>query len=102
MPVRDSKKESGNRSYVTIRFRLRGTTKIYRFLNGLAGANRYLWNAALAKAKNDYVDTGKAKTTQFDLYKWYKEHKDTVAPWLSEYPVTCTRTGLKDLSDAYK
>ena len=87
---------------MNIHFRLWGTTKIYSFLNGLAGANRYLWNAALAKAKNDYVDTGKAKTTQFDLHKWYKEHKDAVAPWLSEYPVRCTRTGLKDLSDAYK
>ena len=102
MPVGGSKKKDRKRSYVNIRFRLRGNRKVYRFLNGLAGANRYLWNHALAQAKQDYEETGKAKTSQFDLYTWYKEHKDTVAPWLSEYSVICTRTGLKDLSDAYK
>ena len=95
-------KGSRKRSYINIRFRLRGTKKVYRFLNGFAGANRYLWNAALANTKNDYADTGKAKTSQFDLYRWYREHKYTVASWLSEYPASCTRTGLKDLSDAYK
>ena len=103
MPVRDynSKTESGSRTrqYVNIRFRLRDNTKIYSFLNGLAGANRYLWNAALAKAKNDDAETGKAKTTQFDLYKWYKEHKDAVAPWLSEYPVTCEVDAVESTVD---
>ncbi len=68
----------------------------------MAGANRYLWNAALAKAKEDYEETGQSRTSQFDFYKWYKVHKDTVAPWLREYPVTATRIGLKDLTDAYK
>ena len=101
MPVKDSNKKSGKRSYVNICFRLRGSKKAYRFLNQLAGANRYLWNAALAKAKQDYKETGKSKTSQFDLYKWYKTHKDTEADWLKEYPQVLTRTGLKDLSVVY-
>ena len=106
MPVKDCKTKppvgSGTRQYVTIKFRLRGDQKVYPFLHALAGANRYLWNAALAKAKEDYEETGQSRTSQFDFYTWYKVHKDTVAPWLREYPVTATRTGLKDLSDAYK
>ncbi len=84
---------------MTIRFRLRGDKKTCRFLNELAGVNRYLWNAALAKAKDDYEETGQSQTSQFDFYTWYKVHKDTVAPWLREYPVNATRTGLKDLAD---
>ena len=106
MPVKDCKTKSPagsrTRQHVTIRFRLRGDKKTCRFLNKLAGVNRYLWNAALAKAKEDYAETGQSQTSQFDFYKWYKVHKDTVAPWLREYPVNATRTGLKDLADAYK
>ncbi len=102
MPVKGSNKKAGNRSYVNIRYRLRGSRKAYKFLHGVAGANRYLWNAALGKAKQDYKETGKSKTSQFDFCKWYKVHKDTEAEWLKEYPVSCTRTGLKDLSDAYR
>ena len=102
MPVRGSKEKDRKRSYVNIRFRLRGNRKVYRFLNELAGANRYLWNHALAQAKQDYEETGKAKTSRFDLCMWYKHHKDTVAPWLKDYPKVLTRTGLKDLSDTYK
>lgn len=109
MPVEALNPESGKRSvrsplrsYVNMRFRLRGKRKVYRFLNQLAGANRYLWNAALAQCKKDYKETGKSKNTQFDLCKWYKQHKDTGAPWLKEYPVVLTRTGLKDLAQAYK
>lgn len=45
----DSKQQTDKRSYVNIRYRLRGTRKVYQFLNELAGANRYLWNAALAQ-----------------------------------------------------
>ena len=54
MPVRDLKKEGtdGSRSQVTIRFRIRGNKESYPFLNELAGANRYLWNAGLAHLKN--------------------------------------------------
>ena len=106
MPVKDCKTKSPagsrTRQHVTIRFRLRGDKKTCRFLNELAGVNRYLWNAALAKAKEDYEETGQSQTSQFDFYKWYKVHKDMVAPWLREYPVNATRTGLKDLADAYK
>lgn len=89
MPVGGSNKKSANRSYVTIRYRLQGSRKAYKCLHGCAGTNRYLWNTALAKSKQDYEETGKCKTSQFDLYKWYKIHKDVVAPWFSEYPVTC-------------
>lgn len=102
MPAEGLNSEAPKRSYVNIRFRLRGKRKAYCFLNQLAGANRYLWNAALAQCKKDYEETGKSKNTQFDLFKWYKQHKDTDAPWLNEYPSVLTRTGLKDLSDAYK
>ncbi len=62
MPVKDCKTKppvgSGTRQYVTVKFRLRGDQKVYPFLRTLAGANRYLWNAALAKAKDDYAETG--------------------------------------------
>ena len=106
MPVKDCKTKppagSGTRQYVTVKFRLRGDQKVYSFLHALAGANRYLWNAALSKAKEDYKETVQSRTSQFDFYKWYKVHKDTVTPWLREYPVNATRTGLKDLADAYK
>ena len=106
MPVKDCKTKppvgSGACQYVTVKFRLREDQKVYPFLHALAGVNRYLWNAALAKAKEDYEETGQSRTSQFDFYTWYKVYKDTVAPWLREYPVTATRTGLKDLSDAYK
>ncbi len=106
MPVKDCKTKpdagSGTRQYVTVKFRLRGDQKVYLFLHALAGVNRYLWNAALANAREDYAKTGQSRTSQFDFYKWYKVHKDTVAPWLREYPVNATRTGLKDLADAYK
>ena len=106
MPVKDCKTKpsvgSGTRQYVTVKFRLRGDQKVYPFLHALAGANRYLWNAALAKVKEDYEATGQSRTSQFDFYTWYKVHKDTVAPWLREYPVNATRSGLKDLSDVYK
>ncbi len=106
MPVKDRKTKpdagSGTRQYVTVKFHLRGDQKVYPFLHALAGVNRYLWNAALANAREDYAKTGQSRTSQFDFYKWYKVHKDAVAPWLREYPVTATRTGLKDLADAYK
>ncbi len=86
MPVKDCKIKppvgSGTHQYVTVKFRLRGAQKVYPFLHALAGANRYLWNAALAKAKEDYEETGQSRTSQFDFYTWYKVHKDTVAPAL--------------------
>ena len=87
---------------MTVKFRLRGDQKVYPFLHALARANRYLWNAALAKDKEDYEATGQSRTSQFDFYTCYKVHKDTVAPWLREYPVNATRSGLKALSDVYK
>ncbi len=93
---------SRTRQYADICFRLRGDRKTCRFLNELAGVNRYLWNAALANAREDYAKAGQSQTSQFDFYKWYKVHKDAVAPWLRAYPITATRTGLKDLADAYK
>lgn len=74
MSVKDSKQKSRNRSYISIRFRLHGRSKVYQFLNELAGVNWYLWNAASAKTKKDYEDSGKSKTSQFKLYKWYKAH----------------------------
>lgn len=102
MPVEVSKKGLTKRSYISVRFRLRGKRKTYRFLNELAGANRYLWNAALAQCRKDYAETGKSKTARNSLYNWYKQHKDTEAPWLSKYPVALTRTGLQGLSVAYR
>lgn len=102
MPEGDSKQQTNKRSYVNIRYRLRGTRKVYQFLNELAGANRYLWNAALAQCQKDYKETGKSINSQFGLCKWYKQHKDATANWLTKYPVELTRTGLKDLSEAYK
>lgn len=102
MPAESVNQKPQERSYVSVRFRLRGKRKIYRFLNELAGANRYLWNAALAQCRKDYAETGKSKTARNSLYKWYKQHKDTEAPWLSKYPVALTRTGLQGLSVAYR
>lgn len=90
MPAESVNQKPQERSYVSVRFRLRGKRKIYRFLNELAGANRYLWNAALAQCRKDYAETGKSKTARNSLYKWYKQHKDTEAPWLSKYPVALT------------
>ena len=93
---------SQKRSYVNIRYRLRGKRKVYRYLNQLAGANRYLWNAALSQCEKDYEETGKADMSYLSLCKWYKNHKHSEAPWLKEYPKALTRQGLKDMFDAYK
>ena len=83
------------RKYVSIRYRLRGDTKMYSYLNQLAGTNRYLWNHALGDLENQYKETGKSD------YKWYLSHKREV-DWLKEYPQVLTRTILKDLSISYK
>ena len=90
------------RQYVNIRYRLRGSRAMYRYLEELAGVNRYLWNHALGKIREDYESTGKSETSFIGLAKWYKQHKDTEAPWLSEYPVASTRAGLKRLADAFR
>ncbi|MCY4673052.1 MAG: transposase [Bacteroidetes bacterium] len=95
-------KGSRKRAYVTVRYRLRGKRAVYQFLNELAGANRYLWNSTLGNTSKDYEETGKTKTSYHDLCKWYKYHKHTEAQWLSKYPVALTRTGLKNLSNAFK
>lgn len=101
MPVAACKAGTPRRSYVTVRYRLRGKKAIYRYLNELAGANRYLWNAALAHIKEDFTETGKSNTSYVSFCGWYKQHKETSAPWLSAYPAAATRTGLKDLADAF-
>ncbi len=100
MSVRDLKKEGtdGSRSQVTIRFRIRGNKKIYPFLNELAGANRYLWNTAVAHLKKQHEETGTSESSCFSLCKWYKEE----AEWLKEYPAVLTRTGVKEVSNAFK
>ncbi len=36
-------------------------------------------------AEGDYSETEKYQTSQFDLCKWYKTHRDTVVAWLKEY-----------------
>ena len=95
-------KGSRKRAYVTVRHRLRGKCAVYQFLNELAGANRYLWNSTLGNISKDYEETGKTKTSYHDLCTWYKYHKHTEAQGLSKYPVVLTRTGLKDLSNAFK
>lgn len=41
----------------SIRYRLLGLIAAYKFLNEIAGANRYFWNAALANVKHDYEKT---------------------------------------------
>ena len=105
MSVKDCKTKpsvgSGKRQHVTIRIRLRGNRKTRRFLNEVAGVNRYLWNASLAKAKEDYTETGQSQTSQFDFYKWYNEYNEkTAAPWRREYSVDLPRTGRKDIPNA--
>ena len=90
------------RQYVNIRYRLRGDSAMYRYLEELAGANRYLWNHALGKIREDYESSGSAETSYIGLANWYKQHKDTEALWLSEYPVASTRAGLKRLADAFR
>lgn len=90
------------RSYVTVRYRLRGKKVVYKYLNELAGANRYLWNAALGHIKKEYQETGKSNTSCVSLCRWSKQDKETNAPWLSEYPVAATRTRLKDLAGVVK
>ncbi len=103
MPVRDLKKEgtNGSRSQVTIRFRIRGNKESYPFLNELAGANRYLWNAGLAHLKTQYEETGTSESSYFSLCTWYKDHKEE-AEWLKGYPVALTRTGVKEISNAFQ
>ena len=90
------------RQYVNIRYRLRGDSAMYRYLEELAGVNRYQWNHALGKIREDYELGGNADTSFIGLAKLYKQHKDTEAPWLSEYPVASTRAGLKRLADAFR
>ncbi len=106
MPVKDGQTKpftgSRTRQYVNLRFCLRGGRKACRFLNELAGTNRYLWNTALTKSRHDYAETGQSQTSPFDLCKWYNEHRDTAAPWLRQYSVDLPRTVRKDLSDACK
>ena len=103
MPVKALKKKInyGSRSQVTIRFRIRGSKQSYRFLNGLAGANRYLWNAAVACLSKQYKETGHSESSYFSLCKWYREHKED-AQWLKSYPAVLTRTGLQDVSKAFQ
>ena len=98
-----SKKKTnyGSRSQVTIRFRIRGSKQSYRCLNGLAGANRYLWNAAVACLSKQYKETGQSESSYFSLCKWYREHKED-AQWLKAYPAALTRTGLQDVSKAFQ
>ena len=91
------------RKYITLRYRLRGDTKMYSHLNQLAGTNRYLWNHALSDLENQYKETGESKFSYFDLCKWYTNKKQEVdLNWLKEYPTVFSRTGLKDLSIGYK
>ncbi len=103
MPVKALKKKTkdGSRSQVTIRFRIRGSKRSYQFLNGLAGANRYLWNASVAHLSKQYKETGQSESSYFALCKWYREHKED-APWLKAYPVALIRTGLQDVSNAFQ
>ena len=89
------------RKYVTVTYRLRGDTKMYIYLNQLAGTNRYLWNHALGDLENQYKEKGKSDYSHFTLNRWYVKHKKEV-DWLKEYPQVVTRTGLKDLSIGYK
>ena len=74
---------------------------MYSYLNQLSGTNRYLWNHGLSDLENQYKETGKSNFSYFDLCKWYVNHKKEV-DWLEEYPAVFSRTGLKDLSDAYR
>ena len=91
------------RKYVTVTYRLRGDTKMYSYLNQLAGTNRYLWNQALGDLETQYKETGESKFSYFDLCKWYTNKKQEVdLNWLKEYPAVFSRTGLKDLSIGYK
>ena len=94
--------DTGSRTYVSIRYRLRGKRKAYQFLRQVAGANRYLWNAALANIQKEYEEKGTSPISFYDLSKWYAEHKHTEASWLAEYPVRLMRPGLKGVSTAFK
>ncbi len=92
------KNKVGSRSQVTIRFRIRGSKKPYQFLYGLAGANRYLWNVAVACLSEQYDETGQSKSSDFSLCT-YREHKKE-AQWLKAYPAVLT--GLQDVSNAFQ
>ncbi len=94
------KNNYGSRSQVTIRFRIRGSKKSYQFINGLAGANRYLWNAAVACLGKQYKETGQSDSSYFSLCKWYRKYKEDVQ-WLKAYPAVLTRTDLQDVSNAF-
>ena len=74
---------------------------MYSYLNQLSGTNRYLWNHGLSDLENQFKETGRSNFSYFDLCKWYVNYKKEV-DWLEEYPAVFSRTGLKDLSDAYR
>ena len=80
------------RKYVTVTYRLRGDTKMYIYLNQLAGTNRYLWNHALGDLENQYKEKGKSDYSHFTLNRWYVKHKKEV-DWLK--PELFTVAGVK-------
>ena len=91
-----------NRTNITLKYRLRGSSEAYEFLSSLSGANRYLWNKAIEKIQKDYKETGKADTRFVALGRWFYKHKKEVAPWLCDYPTRKLELGLKDVSTAYR
>ena len=59
---------------VNVRFRPQGKSKVYSFLNKMAGSLEY------HTGKSCYL-----KTDKFDFHRSYKRYKDTVVLWLSEH-----------------
>ena len=113
-----------------VRFRLLPETPgRANLLAQLAGANRFVWNAALARneelfrARNqalkaagwdgetktrkdfdklaDPAEFPKPDTHKFGLIKWFSAFRPGVA-WLNDLPSHAVRATLKDLGQAYK
>ena len=98
------------RTYASATFRIRaGKKDTYRYLNRLAGANRFMWNQILgslnAQCEASKEATGKARCD----YRWESLSK-MVKPirdneeyaWLQDFPYKDVRASLKRLSHAFK
>ena len=98
------------RTYASATFRIRaGKKEIYRYLNRLAGANRFMWNQVLealnAQCEASKEATGKARCDYRweSLSKMVKPIRDSEEyAWLQDFPYSDVRASLKRLSHAFK
>ena len=91
------------RTYITLRHRIRGKKSVYRYLSGCAGANRFMWNQALAhiEREQEEAEDGKADFSAFTLNGLIPKLRNSAEyPWMKLYPAADYRGATKRLSDA--